>query len=306
MKTFRNYGYWLYLLFILFYSGNTFSNELFPSKGAVVTSNALATTAGEKILAEGGNAYDAATTISAMLSVVEPFASGLGGGAFWLIYDAKSKKYKMLDARETAPLQSHKNMYLDENENLIKNISKLGPLSAGIPGIPAVLSYVNEKYGSKKLSTLLVPAYKAAINGFPVNERYLKGANYKKEWLKKYKETEAIFLHNGEVLKKGWILKQTDLAKTIKKIMKGGHKSFYTGSFAKKMVESVQNNGGIWSEEDLNRYKVIEREPVKSTYKGISIISPGLPSSGGLVLSNALNILAGYELDKLSLTTQKH
>lgn len=306
MKTFRNYGYWLYLLFILFYSGNTFSNELFPSKGAVVTSNALATKAGEKILAEGGNAYDAATTISAMLSVVEPFASGLGGGAFWLIYDAKSKKYKMLDARETAPLQSHKNMYLDENENLIKNISKLGPLSAGIPGIPAVLSYVNEKYGSKKLSTLLVPAYKAAINGFPVNERYLKGANYKKEWLKKYKETEAIFLDKGEVPKKGWILKQTDLAKTIKKIMKGGHKSFYTGSFAKKMVESVQNNGGIWREEDLNRYKVIEREPVKSTYKGISIIAPGLPSSGGLVLSNALNILAGYELDKLSLTTQKH
>jgi len=306
MKIFIISNHWLYLLFILFYSGSIFPNELTQSKGAVVTSNALATKAGEKILAEGGNAYDAATTISAMLSVVEPFASGLGGGAFWLIYDAKSKKYKMLDARETAPLQSHKNMYLDENENLIQNISKIGPLSAGIPGIPAVLSYVNDKYGSKKLSTLLDPAYKAAINGFPVNERYLKGANYKKKWLKKYKETEAIFLHKGEVPKKGWILKQTDLARTIKKLMKDGHRSFYTGSFAKKMVESVQNNGGIWSEEDLNRYKVLEREPVRSTYKGISIIAPGLPSSGGLVLSNALNILAGYELDKLSTSTQKH
>ena len=306
MKTFRISRHWLYLLFILFYSGNIFSNELIQSKGAVVTSNALATEAGEKILAEGGNAYDAATTISAMLSVVEPFASGLGGGAFWLIYDAKTKQYKMLDARETAPLQSHKNMYLDENEDIIKNISTLGPLSAGIPGIPAVLGYVNDKYGSKKLSTLLTPAYKAAINGFPVNERYLKGANYKKEWLKKYKETEAIFLDKGEVPKKGWILKQVDLAKTIKKIMKDGHKSFYTGSFAKKMVESVRNHGGIWSEEDLNRYKVIEREPVRSTYKGVSIIAPGLPSSGGLVLSNALNILAGYELDKFSSTTQKH
>ena len=306
MKTFRISRHWLYLLFILFYSGNIFSDELIQSKGAVVTSNALATEAGEKILAEGGNAYDAATTISAMLSVVEPFASGLGGGAFWLIYDAKTKQYKMLDARETAPLQSHKNMYLDENEDIIKNISTLGPLSAGIPGIPGVLGYVNDKYGSKKLSTLLTPAYKAAINGFPVNERYLKGANYKKEWLKKYKETEAIFLDKGEVPKKGWILKQVDLAKTIKKIMKDGHKSFYTGSFAKKMVESVRNHGGIWSEEDLNRYKVIEREPVRSTYKGVSIIAPGLPSSGGLVLSNALNILAGYELDKFSSTTQKH
>ena len=306
MKTSKISVHWLYILSILFYSGTILSNELFQFKGAVVTSNALATEAGEKILAEGGNAYDAATTISAMLSVVEPFASGLGGGAFWLIYDAKSNKYKMLDARETAPLQSHKNMYLDENEDIIKNISTLGPLSAGIPGIPAVLSYVNDKYGSKKLSTLLDPAYKAAINGFPVNERYLKGANYKKEWLKKYKETEAIFLDKGEVPQKGWILKQADLARTIKKIMKDGHKSFYTGSFAKKMVESVQSNGGIWTEEDLNRYKVLEREPVRSTYKGISIIAPGLPSSGGLVLSNALNILAGYELDKLSLTAQKH
>ena len=306
MKTSKISVHWLYILSILFYSGAIFSNELFQFKGAVVTSNALATEAGEKILAEGGNAYDAATTISAMLSVVEPFASGLGGGAFWLIYDAKSNKYKMLDARETAPLQSHKNMYLDENEDIIKNISTLGPLSAGIPGIPAVLSYVNDKYGSKKLSTLLDPAYTAAINGFPVNERYLKGANYKKEWLKKYKETEAIFLDKGEVPQKGWILKQADLARTIKKIMKDGHKSFYTGSFAKKMVESVQSNGGIWTEEDLNRYKVLEREPVRSTYKGISIIAPGLPSSGGLVLSNALNILAGYELDKLSLTAQKH
>jgi gamma-glutamyltranspeptidase/glutathione hydrolase len=306
MKTSKIFGHWLYVSFILFYSGTIFPNELFQFKGAVVTSNALATEAGEKILAEGGNAYDAATTISAMLSVVEPFASGLGGGAFWLIYDAKSKKYKMLDARETAPLQSHKNMYLDGNGNIIKNISTLGPLSAGIPGIPAALSYVNDKYGSKKLSTLLTPAYNAAINGFPVNERYLKGANYKKEWLKKYKETEAIFLDKGEVPKKGWILKQTDLAKTIKKIMKDGHKSFYTGSFAKKMVESVRNNGGIWSEEDLNRYKVLEREPVRSSYKGISIIAPGLPSSGGLVLSNALNILAGYKLDKFSPTTQKH
>ena len=154
MKIFIISNHWLYLLFILFYSGSISPNELIQSKGAVVTSNALATEAGEKILAEGGNAYDAATTISAMLSVVEPFASGLGGGAFWLIYDAKSKKYTMLDARETAPLQSHKNMYLDENENVIKNMSTLGPLSAGIPGIPAVLGHVNDNYGSKKLSVL--------------------------------------------------------------------------------------------------------------------------------------------------------
>jgi gamma-glutamyltranspeptidase/glutathione hydrolase len=302
-KIFSN---WLFVTFLFFYSGIIFSNELFHPNGVVVTSNALATKVGEKILAEGGNAYDAATAVSAMLSVVEPFASGLGGGAFWLIYDAEDKEYKILDARETAPLKSHKDMYLDKNKTIIKNSSKLGPFAAGIPGIPAVLSFVNNKYGSKNLTTLLTPAYKASINGFPVNERYLKGAKYKKEWLKKYKETESIFLDKGEVPKKGWILKQHDLAKTIKKIMSEGHKGFYSGNFAKKMVESVQNEGGIWSEEDLNRYQVIEREPVRSNYNGASIIAPGLPSSGGLVLSNALNILSGFDLNKFSPTVQKH
>ena len=306
MKTYKIFINWFFVSFLFFYSGIIFSNELFQSNGAVVTSNALATKVGEKILAEGGNAYDAATAISAMLSVVEPFASGLGGGAFWLIYDAKNKEYKTLDARETAPFKSYKDMYLDENDNVIENASRIGPMAAGIPGIPAALSYVNTKYGSKKMTTILAPAYHAAKNGFPVNNRYIRGAKYKKEWLNKYKETASIFLNKGEVPKKGWILKQPDLAKTIKKIMGEGHKGFYTGNFAKKMVESVQKNGGIWSEEDLNRYQVLEREPVRSTYNGVSIIAPSLPSSGGLVLSNALNILSGFDLDKFSPTIQKH
>ena len=285
MKTSEIFKNWLYISLLLVFTGTIFSNESSQFKGAVVTSNALATQAGEKILAEGGNAYDAAITISAMLSVVEPFASGLGGGAFWLIYDAKSKKYKMLDARETAPLRSHKDMYLDKNGGVIKNISRLGPLSAGIPGIPAALGHINDKYSTKTLSTLLEPAYIAAKNGFSVDGRYLKGANFKKNWLKKYKETEAIFLDKGEVPKKGWILKQDDLARTIKRIMDDGSRSFYAGSFVKKMVASVQDNGGIWTEEDLNSYRVIEREPIRSTYKDVSIIAPSLPSSGGLVLS---------------------
>ena len=306
MKTSKIFNNWLHISLLLFFTGSIFSNESSQFRGAVVTSNALATQAGEKILAEGGNAYDAAITISAVLSVVEPFASGLGGGAFWLIYDAKSKKYKMLDARETAPLLSHKDMYLDKNGEVIKNASRLGPLSAGIPGVPAALGYINDKYSSKRLNTLLEPAYIAAKNGFAVDGRYLKGANFKKNWLKKYKETEAIFLDKGEVPKKGWILKQADLAKTIKRIMDDGSKSFYTGSFAKKIVASVQNDGGIWTEEDLNSYQVIERAPIRSTYKDVSIIAPGLPSSGGLVLSNALNILAGYDLNKFDSATQKH
>ena len=306
IKTCKFFINWFFVSFLFFYSGILFSNELFQSNGAVVTSNALATEVGEKILAEGGNAYDAATAISAMLSVVEPFASGLGGGAFWLIYDAESEEYKVLDARETAPFKSHKDMYLDEKGNVIEDASRIGPLAAGIPGIPAVLSYVNTKYGSKKMTTILAPAYHAAKNGFPVNNRYIRGAKYKKEWLNKYKETASIFLSKGEVPKKGWILKQSDLAKTIKKIMVEGHKGFYKGSFAKKMVESVQKDGGVWSEEDLNRYQVVEREPVRSTYNGVSIIAPGLPSSGGLVLSNALNILSGFDLDKFSPTIQKH
>lgn len=306
MKTSKIFINWFLIPFLFFYSGIIFSKELFQSNGGVVSSDALATKVGEEILAEGGNAYDAAIAISAMLSVVEPFASGLGGGAFWLIYDAENKEYKTIDARETAPFKSHKDMYLDKNKNVIENASRIGPLAAGIPGIPAVLSFVNTKYGSKKMTTVLAPAYNAAKNGFPVNNRYIRGANYKKRWLNKYKETARIFLNKGEVPKKGWILKQPDLAKTIKKIMIEGHKGFYTGNFAKKMVKSVRDEGGIWSEEDLNRYQVAEREPVRSTYSGVSIIAPGLPSSGGLVLSNALNILSGFNLDKFSPTIRKH
>ena len=162
MKTCKIFINWFFVSFLFFNSGIIFSNELFQPNGAVVTSNAYATEVGEKILAEGGNAYDAATAISAMLSVVEPFSSGLGGGAFWLIYDAENKEYKTLDARETAPFKSHKDMYLDKNNNVIENASRIGPLAAGIPGIPAVLSYVNTKYGSKKMTTILAPAYDAA------------------------------------------------------------------------------------------------------------------------------------------------
>ena len=217
MKTCKIFINWFFVSFLFFNSGIIFSNELFQPNGAVVTSNAYATEVGEKILAEGGNAYDAATAISAMLSVVEPFSSGLGGGAFWLIYDAENKEYKTLDARETAPFKSHKDMYLDKNNNVIENASRIGPLAAGIPGIPAVLSYVNTKYGSKKMTTILAPAYDAAKKGFPVNNRYIRGANYKKKWLNQYKDTASIFLNKGEVPKKGWILKQPDLAKTIKK-----------------------------------------------------------------------------------------
>ena len=306
MKIYKYLEIYFFTLFFLFYSTSIFPNQLFVKEGAVVSSNALATMAGKKILESGGNAYDAAIAMSAMLSVVEPFASGLGGGAFWLIYDAKEKEYKVLDARETAPTEARRNMYLDENDNVIKNASRLGPLAAGIPGIPAVLSYVSTKYGSKKMPTLLTSAYQAAINGFPVNDRYIRGAKYKKEWLKKYKETERIFLNEGEVPKKGWILKQPDLAKTIKKIMKEGHQGFYKGKFAKNMVHSVRNAGGVWNEKDLSSYKVIEREPVKSKYNGVDIILPGLPSSGGLVLPNALNILSGFDLNELNPTIRKH
>ena len=305
MKTFKFFTN-LLLIFFLFYPIIALTSESQLKNSAVVSSNALATKVGKDILKQGGNAYDAAIAMSAMLSVVEPFASGLGGGAFWLIYDAKKDEYKVLDARETSPSQSSRDMFLDEHGKVINNKSKIGPLAAGIPGIPAAFGYVANKYGSKKLQVLLEPAYNAAKNGYPINDRYIKGAKYKKKWLTKYQETESIFLKNGEVPKKGWLLKQADLAKTLKIIMKEGSQSFYSGPYATKMVESVRSGGGIWTEEDLYNYKIIEREVVRSTYKGINIIAPGLPSSGGLVLSNALNILSEFDLQQLKPVTQKH
>ncbi len=153
-----------------------------PSASAVASAHPIATAAGHEILAAGGNAFDAAVAVSATLAVVEPSGSGIGGGGFWLLHRAEDDFQVMVDGRERAPLAAHRDLYLDKDGEVIPGLSTKGPLAAGIPGEPAALVHIAEKYGRLPLKQSLAPAIRAAREGFAVDERYKKLAGWILQW----------------------------------------------------------------------------------------------------------------------------
>ncbi len=275
-------------------------------KAAIASAHPLATFAGFEILEQGGNAFDAAVAMSAALAVVEPSGSGLGGGGFWLLHRASDGFETMIDGRERAPLAADKNMFLDSKGNIIKGLSRNSVLAAGIPGLPAAIVHLSEKYGRLPLSQVLQPAIRYAKQGFIIGDKHRKLLKYRLAVLQKNNSAASIFLVDNNVPKQGAVLKQTDLAGTLEKIAQLGKTGFYAGSVAEKMLKSVQQAGGIWTQKDLSQYQVVEREPIKGEYKGIKITSAALPSSGGIVLLEALNILEGYPLKQLDEISRKH
>lgn len=277
-----------------------------PPAAAIASAHPLATQAGMDILASGGNAFDAAIAVASVLAVVEPSGSGLGGGGFWLLHRESDHKQVMLDSRETAPLKAHRDMFLGENKQVLRRKSLDGPLSAGIPGVPAALAYLSEQYGNLPLTTVLAPSIYLAQHGFEVDERLIRLLNMRQNAIKASPAAANIFLHNGASPEPGTRLVQTDLAQTLSAIAQYGHDGFYKGTIAEKLVASVERAGGIWSLKDLSSYRVIEREPIIGDYLGVRIISAAPPSSGGLVLMETLNILSAYSLDQLDPATRKH
>ncbi len=298
----KNFKYLIFLT-VLFYFQLAKAEE---NKAAIASAHPLATYAGFEVLSQGGNAFDAAVAVSAALSVVEPAGSGLGGGGFWLLHRASDGFQIMIDGREKAPLAANKNMFLDQQGNVIKGLSKDGALSAGIPGLPAALVHLSEKYGKLPLAQTLQPAINYAEQGFSIGERHRKLLKFRLAVLQQNKSTANIFLENNNVPKEKALLKQLDLAKTLKQIAKDGQKGFYSGPVADQLINSVKKAGGIWTQEDLDQYKVIERKPVTGQYQGVKITSAALPSSGGIVLIQALNILSAYPLKDLNEISRKH
>ena len=297
----RNYfSFILLCIFSTFVYGGNFNQS------AVVTAHQIATRTGLEILKKGGNAFDAAAAITASLAVVEPYGSGLGGGGFWLLHRSSDNKQVVLDGREMAPMRSRKDMYLDKDGNILSGLSLNGPMAAGIPGVVAGIDYLVTHYGQLSLQAILAPAIQQAKNGFIVTERYQKLIRYRKNIMQEYTGTASIFLKNNKIPKIGDFIVQNDLAKTLSMISENGSKSFYRGIFAQKMVNSVQENGGIWETYDLEHYKIIEREPVTINYKGIKVTSVPPPSSGGVVLGQALNILEKFDLTQYDGITRKH
>lgn len=296
--------YFFSFAFLLsFFSHSLFAESFQP---AVATAHPLATKAGIEILKKGGNAFDAAAAITASLAVVEPYGSGLGGGAFWLIHRAEDGKQIMIDGREKAPMRANKDMYLDKSGNIIKGLSINGPIAAGIPGVAAGIEHLTKKYGRLSLKDNLAPAIKQAKQGFTVTKRYQKLMGFRSKVVKNYTGTASIFLKKNEVPPLGYIIVQKDLAKTLELLANKGRDGFYKGIVAKKMVDSVKANGGIWELEDLANYNLVEREPIITNYNGIKVTSATLPSSGGIVMGQALKILEHFDLNKFDPVTRKH
>ena len=256
---------------------------------AIASAHPLATEAGYEILKKGGNAFDAAVAVAAALAVVEPYASGLGGGGFWLLHRAADGKQVMLDARETAPSQASAGMYLDEQGRVISKASLRGPKAAAIPGIPAALAHLSKHYGRLSLAVSLAPAIRYANAGVQVDARYIAMCQRFQSQLTG--NARRLFLDYGSVPQQGFVLRQKTLAATLEAIAHVGREGFYQGKVAREMVDAVQAAGGIWVLADLKNYRVIEREPVTFTYRSLQITAAPLPSAGGLSLAQSLNIL---------------
>ena len=298
----------LRLVFLCFiFSANAFAvQKINPSQAAIASAHPVATRAGFEIMEKGGNAFDAAVAVSATLAVVEPYSSGLGGGGFWLLHDKNTNKDIMIDGREKAPLKAGRNMYEDKKGNVIPNLSVDGALAAGIPGEVAALVHIAENYGRLSLKESLAPAIAAAEKGFIVTEHYRRMANFRLKVLLKSKAATQIFLHNKQVPELGYLIKQPALAKTLKAIAQEGRKGFYAGKIARQLVKGNNRAGGIWSLKDLKQYQVKERQPIVSHYKGYKITSVAPPSSGGVALTEMLNILSFYNIEELSVTNRVH
>ena len=267
------------------------SGALAP-RAAIASAHPAATTAGHEILARGGNVFDAAVAVAAVLAVVEPYASGLGGGGFFLLHRASDRFETMIDARERAPLAATADMYLDADGQPRPRESLDGPLAAGIPGLPAALAHVAGRYGQLKLGESLAPAIRLAREGFTVTPRYRRYAELRHAALAASPGASA-FLTDGFVPELGERVRQPDLAHTLEALAEHGHEGFYGGDVARALIEGVRKAGGVWQPDDLARYRVEERLPVRGHYRDMEITSAALPSSGGTVLLETLGVLGG-------------
>ncbi len=276
-----------------------------PSKAAVASAHPLATEAGFQVLQGGGNAFDAAVAVSAALAVVEPYSSGLGGGGFWLLHRAADGKQVMLDGRERAPLAATRDMYLDAAGVMRPGASVDGPLAAGIPGEPAALVHLAH-YGRLPLAHSLAPAIRLARDGFPVDEHYRRMAGFRLAALQASTAAAEQFLVRDAVPKNGHLLRQPDLARTLELIASHGSEGFYRGELARRLVDGVRAAGGIWTLDDLERYRVVERKPVRGRYRDMTLVSAAPPSSGGVLLVQMLNMLQPHQPARLAPLPRSH
>jgi gamma-glutamyltranspeptidase/glutathione hydrolase len=241
-----------------------------------------------------------------VLSVVEPISSGLGGGGFFLLHDAKSGRDIFLDAREYAPESATPDKYLDTKGDLDRDRAMNGPWSAGIPGLPAALVELSGKHGRLPLKTSLAPAIRIAREGFPVYERMARGYQQRADVMRRYPGTREVYERNGRAIAEGDTFRQPELAHTLELLAEKGFDGFYRGETAKKLLAGVRDAGGRWTAEDLSAYHVKERAPISFEFRGWKITTAPPPSSGGIALAQMLQILEPYDLQKMDQAHRVH
>ncbi|MGH9684233.1 MAG: gamma-glutamyltransferase [Candidatus Acidiferrales bacterium] len=268
-------------------------------KGMVVSDEKLASDAGVEILKKGGNAVDAAVAVAFTLAVVEPEAGNIGGGGFMLVRLANGRT-QFVDYREIAPGKASRDMYLKPDGSVDPEASIVGYRSIGVPGTVAGLALALKTYGKLTLPQVMAPAIRLAENGFPVSDRFAGLLRDSSSTLEKFPRSRRIFLKDGAYYQPGQIFRQLDLAATLRRIAKNGPDEFYKGQTARDLANEMQRHGGLITLGDLATYEPKLREPLMADYKTSGhdweLITSPPPSSGGIAVIEALNVLAPIEL----------
>ena len=273
---------YIFLLIIFSCKNQTYYNEY-----AIVSAKKEATLAGIKILEMGGNAFDAMIAVDLALAVVYPNAGNLGGGGFLVYRDSKGN-IGSLDYREKAPLRASEKMFLDNENNIIPTLSREGAFSVAVPGTPAGLFEIYQRFGSIPLDSIFKPALYLAKDGFKLTKRQANLFNSSKNKILELNNNIELFNNDFH---EGFLFKNIQLYKTLLYLLENGLNSFYTGKNAEKIIEYLSSKGGIISQDDLVKYQPIWRDPYVFEYKDLKIITMGLPSSGGIVMNQILKSL---------------
>ena len=261
-------------------------------QAAVVSARIEASEAGKTVMQQGGNAYDAMVATSFALTVVYPVAGNITGGGFF-VYRSAEGEVGSLDYREMAPLGAHKDLYLDENGDVIPKLSTVGGMAVGIPGAVAGILEVHKKMGTLPLKQLMQPAIDLAEKGYVVTEKQAKSFKRYSELFVEVNGKDTFFAQGHQA---GDTIVNPSLAKTLRAIAEKGNGGFYDGWVAQAMVNKTQATGGILSLEDLKAYSPRWREPVQFSYKDLNLISMGPPSSGGICLAQLMQMVEPYNL----------
>ncbi|MFF1293888.1 MULTISPECIES: gamma-glutamyltransferase [unclassified Streptomyces] len=285
--------------------------------GAVASVDLDASAAGIEVLKKGGNAVDAAVATAAALGVTEPYSSGIGGGGYFVYYDAKSRKVHTIDGRETAPLTAGSDLFVENGKAIAFADAVSSGLSVGTPGTPATWATALGKWGSKRLGTVLKPAERIARDGFTVDDTFRTQTAANETRFRYFPDTTKLFLPGGQLPVVGSTFKNPDLARTYAELGRKGVDALYRGALGDEIVDTVNHppvdpasgwnaRPGELSEKDLAAYRAKLQAPTKTSYRGLGVYSIAPSSSGGTTVGEALNILENTDLSKASEVQYLH